>query len=60
MRPTGDLKKGNHVVGGARPVHRTAGRIENPQVAVYLAYALARRALIDRALLLGPGVAGRR
>jgi SRSO17 transposase len=36
---TGDLKKGCHTVGVQRPYTGTAGRIENSQVAVYLAYS---------------------
>ncbi|MBO2464134.1 transposase, partial [Actinomadura sp. LCR2-06] len=34
---TGGLKKGTHTVGVQRPYTGTAGRIENSQVAVYLA-----------------------
>jgi SRSO17 transposase len=50
---TGDLKKGEHSVGVQRQYTGTAGRIENAQVAVYLAYAARRgHALIDRALYL--------
>lgn len=50
---TGDLKKGNDTVGVQRQYTGTAGRIENAQVAVYLAYAGARgHALIDRELYL--------
>ena len=48
---TGDLKKGDHSVAVQRQYTGTAGRIENAQVAVFLAYAAARgHALIDRAL----------
>ena len=36
---TGDLKKGELTVGTQRQYTGTAGRIENAQVAVYLAYA---------------------
>jgi hypothetical protein len=36
---TGDLKKGIRTVGVQRQYTGTAGRIENSQVAVYLAYA---------------------
>ena len=36
---TGDLKKGSHTVGVQRQYTGTAGRVENAQVAVYLAYA---------------------
>jgi SRSO17 transposase len=50
---TGDLKKGSRTVGVQRQYSGTAGRTENCQVAVYLAYATARgHALIDRALYL--------
>ena len=46
---TGDLKKGVHSVGVQRQYTGTAGRIENAQVAVFLAYATSRgRALMDR------------
>lgn len=36
---TGDLKMGVHTVGVQRQYTGTAGRVENAQVAVYLAYA---------------------
>ena len=50
---TGDLKKGSDTVGVQRQYTGTAGRIENAQVAVYLAYAGARgHAMIDRELYL--------
>jgi SRSO17 transposase len=53
---TGDLKKGTATVGVQRQYTGTAGRVENSQVAVYLAYANpsipAGYALIDRALYL--------
>src|SRR6476469_9923017 len=50
---TGDVKKGTATVGVQRQYTGTAGRIENAQVAVYLAYATARGyAFIDRALYL--------
>jgi SRSO17 transposase len=50
---TGDLKKGTATVGTQRQYTGTAGRTENAQVAVYLAYAAAAGcALIDRALYL--------
>jgi SRSO17 transposase len=50
---TGDLKKGTATVGVQRQYTGTAGRIENSQVAVYLAYATSKgHALIDRALYL--------
>jgi SRSO17 transposase len=50
---TGDVKKGRHTVGVQRQYTGTAGRIENAQVAVYLAYATRRgHAMIDRELYL--------
>ena len=50
---TGDLKKGSCTVGVQRQYTGTAGRVENAQVAVYLAYAGARgHAMIDRELYL--------
>src|SRR3954464_568658 len=50
---TGDLKKGTDTVGVQRQYTGTAGRIENAQVAVYLAYTGARgHAMIDRELSL--------
>jgi SRSO17 transposase len=50
---TGFLKKGTRSVGVQRQYTGTAGRIENSQVAVFLAYASsAGRALIDRRLYL--------
>jgi SRSO17 transposase len=50
---TGDLKKGGQTVGVQRQYTGTAGRIENSQVAVYLAYVGGNgHALIDRALYL--------
>jgi hypothetical protein len=46
---TGFVKKGAHSVGVARQYSRTAGRIENAQVSVFLAYASCfGQALIDR------------
>ncbi|MEV4418295.1 IS701 family transposase [Catellatospora sp. NPDC049609] len=48
---TGFLKKGVYSVGVQRQYCGTAGRIENSQVAVFLAYASPRgRALVDRRL----------
>lgn len=48
---TGDLKKGTNTVGVQRQYTGTAGRIENSQVAVYLAYSTRRgHAAIDREL----------
>jgi SRSO17 transposase len=50
---TGDLKKGSHTVATQRQYTGTAGRIENAQVAVYLAYATAHGStLIDREVYL--------
>jgi SRSO17 transposase len=50
---TGDVKKGTATAGVQRQYTGTAGRIENAQVAVYLAYvAPAGHALIDRELYL--------
>jgi SRSO17 transposase len=50
---TGDLKKGTFTVGTQRHYTGTAGRIENAQVAVYLAYATtAGSTLIDREVYL--------
>lgn len=50
---TGFLKKGTRSCGVARQYTGTAGRIENAQVGVFLAYTTAKgSALIDRALYL--------
>ena len=50
---TGDVKKGSMTVGVQRQYTGTAGRIENAQVAVYLAYAGPHgHAMIDRELYL--------
>lgn len=50
---TGDLKKGAARVGVQRQYTGTAGRIENSQVAVYLAYCTPLgHAMIDRELYL--------
>ncbi|WP_207944384.1 IS701 family transposase [Actinomadura rubrisoli] len=50
---TGFLKKGKKSAGVARQYSGTAGRIENSQIGVFLAYASsAGRALIDRELYL--------
>jgi SRSO17 transposase len=50
---TGFLKKGTKSVGVQRQSSGTAGRIENCQVGVFLAYASARgHAFLDRALYL--------
>lgn len=53
---TGFVKKGEHSVGVARQYSGTAGRIENSQVGVFLAYASCfGQALIDRRLYLPEG-----
>jgi SRSO17 transposase len=50
---TGDLKKGVHSAGVQRQYTGTAGRIENAQVAVFMAYAGRHgHTLIDRLLYL--------
>lgn len=50
---TGFLKKGTKSVGVARQYSGTAGRIENCQIGVFLAYAAPQgRAFLDRALYL--------
>ena len=50
---TGDLKKGIHTVGVQRQYTGTAGRIENAQVSVFLAYASRHgHTLIDRRIYL--------
>lgn len=50
---SGDLKSGHCTVGTQRQYSGTAGRIENAQVATFLAYAGRKgRALIDRELYL--------
>jgi SRSO17 transposase len=50
---TGFLKKGSKSAGVQRQYSGTAGRIENCQVGVFLAYASAKgRALVDRELYL--------
>lgn len=50
---TGDLKKGTDTVGVQRQYTGTAGRIENSQVAVYLAYSTEHgHTLIDGRLYL--------
>jgi SRSO17 transposase len=56
---TGFLKKGTKSCGVQRQYSGTAGRIENCQIGVFLAYAGARgHALIDRALYLPESWAG--
>src|ERR671929_38261 len=53
---TGFLKKGTKSVGVARQYSGTAGRTENCQVGVFLAYASPKgRAFLDRALYLPRG-----
>jgi SRSO17 transposase len=53
---TGDLKKGTQTVGVQRQYTGTAGRVDNAQVAVLLAYATdAGHALIDRELYVPRG-----
>jgi SRSO17 transposase len=50
---TGFLKKGRHSVGVARQYSGAAGRVENCQIGVFLAYAGPKgHALIDRRLYL--------
>jgi SRSO17 transposase len=50
---TGDMKKGIHTVGVQRQYTGTAGRIENAQVGVFLAYASRHgHTLIDRRVYL--------
>ncbi len=50
---TGFLKKGDKSVGVQRQYSGTAGRIENSQIGVFLAYASAKgRTLLDRELYL--------
>jgi SRSO17 transposase len=50
---TGFLKKGRHSVGVQRQYSGTAGRIENCQIGVFLAYASqSGRVLLDRELYL--------
>jgi SRSO17 transposase len=53
VEETGFLKKGDKSAGVQRQYSGTAGRIENCQVGVFLAYASGRgRALVDRELYL--------
>jgi SRSO17 transposase len=53
---TGFVKKGTRSVGVQRQYSGTAGRIENCQIGVFLAYAGAKgHALLDRALYLPEG-----
>ena len=54
---TGFLKRGNKSVGVQRQYSGRAGRIENSQVGVLLAYASAKGGtLLDRELYLTPGL----
>ena len=56
---TGFLKKGDKSVGVQRQYSGTAGRIENSQIGVFLAYASARgRTLLDPGVVPAPGVGG--
>jgi SRSO17 transposase len=56
---TGFVKKGTHSAGVQRQYSGTAGRIENCQIGVFLAYAGKKgHALIDRALYLPERWAG--
>jgi SRSO17 transposase len=53
---TGDLKKGASTVGVQRQYTGTAGKVDNAQVAVYLAYATTiGHGVIDRELYLPQG-----
>ena len=53
---TGFLKKGTHSAGVARQYSGTAGRIENSQIGVFLAYASrSGHTLLDRELYLPAG-----
>ncbi|MBB6344326.1 SRSO17 transposase [Nonomuraea muscovyensis] len=53
MDETGFVKKGTASAGVQRQYTGTAGRIENSQIGVFLAYATpAGRALLDRRLYL--------
>jgi SRSO17 transposase len=53
---TGDLKKGTATVGVGRQYTGTAGKVDNAQVAVYLAYATtAGHGVVDRELYLPQG-----
>src|SRR3954447_22541728 len=56
---TGFVKKGTKSAGVQRQYSGTAGRVENCQIGVFLAYASSKgHALIDRALYLPEGWAG--
>jgi SRSO17 transposase len=53
---TGDLNKGSHTVGVGRQYPGTAGKVDNAQVAVDLAYAAdAGHGVIDRERYLPQG-----
>jgi SRSO17 transposase len=53
---TGDLKKGTATVGVGRQYTGTAGKVDNAQVAVYLAYvARAGHGVVDRERYLPRG-----
>jgi hypothetical protein len=53
---TGDLKKGTHTVGVARQYTGSAGKVDNAQVAVYLAYATTGgHGVVDREPYLPQG-----
>jgi SRSO17 transposase len=53
---TGDLNKGRRTVGVQRQYTGTAGKVDNAQVAVYLAYATpAGHGVVDRELYLPQG-----
>ena len=56
---TGDLKKGVATVGVQPQYTGTAGRIENAQVAVYLAYAGSGRSRDDRPRAQPPEIVDR-
>jgi SRSO17 transposase len=56
---TGDRKKGSHTAGVQRQDTGTAGKVDNAQVAVYLAYAAdAGHGVIDRELYMPQGWTG--
>jgi SRSO17 transposase len=58
---TGFLKKGTHSAGVARQYSGTAGRIENSQIGVFLAYASrSGHTLLERELYLPAGWTGDR
>ena len=58
---TGFLKKGRRSVGVKRQYSGTAGKVENCQIGVFLAYGSRHgAAFLDRELYLPPGVGGGR